>query len=78
MGTFWRPEVLHNAFSGDAMTDLFAFTKTSSGLMTVSDVHNTALRPDGRVVPDAGPQAARLIVAKCLKAAHPKDGESIV
>jgi hypothetical protein len=74
MGSFWRPEVLHNAFSGDAMNDLFSFSKTSGGIITVSDVHPPAIRPDGRTVPDAGPQAARLIVAKCLKAAHPKDG----
>jgi len=75
MGAFWRPEILSNCFTGDVMTDLFSLGKTSGGVVTVTDVHPPALRPDGRLIPDAGPLAARLMVAKCIKAAHPRDGK---
>lgn len=76
MGMFWRPEVLHNAFSGDTMAELFSAGQHASGKPVITAVHPSASIPDGRIIPDAGPQASKLIAAKCVKAAHPKDGRS--
>lgn len=75
MGSFWRPEVLHNAFSGDRMADLYKTGQDAHGRPTVIDALKASSVPDGRIVPDAGFQAAKVIVAKCVKAAHPKDSK---
>lgn len=76
MGSFWRPEVLSNAYTGDRAGDLFRHGVNSRGRPVITEVLPGLMRPDGRVIPDAGAQAARLLVAKTVKAAHPKDGES--
>lgn len=72
---FWRPNVLHNAFSGDLMSDLFSSGQDATGKPVITETHRKSLVPDGRIIPDAGPQASKLIAAKCVKAAHPKDSE---
>jgi len=76
MGSFWRPEVLSNAYTGDRAGDLFRHGLNSKGKPVITEVLPSLLRPDGRIIADAGPQATRLLVAKAVKAAHPKDGES--
>jgi len=76
MGSFWRPEVISNAYTGDRAGDLFRHGLNSKGRPVITEVLPSLLKPDGRVIADAGPQAARLLVAKTVKAAHPKDGES--
>lgn len=76
MGLFWRPEVLANAFAGDTLDDLYVTGKNpTTDDMMIIDTHPACLVPDGRQVVDGGRGAAKSIVAKCLKAAHPKDGE---
>jgi len=75
MGSFWRPEVLSNAYTGDRAGDLFRHGLNSKGKPVITEVLPSLLRPDGRVIADAGPQAARLLAAKSVKAAHPKDGK---
>jgi hypothetical protein len=75
MGSFWRPEVLSNAYTGDRAGDLFRHGVNSKGKPVITEVLPGLSKPDGRVIPDAGAQAARLLVAKTVKAAHPKDGE---
>jgi hypothetical protein len=77
MGSFWRPEVLSNAYTGDRAGDLFRHGLNSKGKPVITEVLPSLLRPDGRVIADGGPQAARLLVAKTVKAAHPKDGRSL-
>ena len=76
MGVFWRPELLHNAFSGDAMLDLFSAGQNAGGRPVIVETHPKSLDPANRFIPDAGLQASKLIAAKCIKAAHPKDGKS--
>lgn len=75
MGVFWRPELLHNAFSGDSMSDLFVAGQNAHGRPVIVETHPKSLDPANRLVPDAGLQASKLIAAKCIKAAHPKDGK---
>lgn len=57
------------------MAELFSAGQQANGTPIITEAHPSSLIPDGRIIPDAGPQASKLIAAKCVKAAHPKDGE---
>ncbi|EIW71142.1 hypothetical protein TREMEDRAFT_27360, partial [Tremella mesenterica DSM 1558] len=75
MGLFWRPEVLGNAFAGDTIDAFNDLLKDPKGNVRSGPRLNPALKD--RVVPDAGPDGPRKLVAKALKFAHPRDLEVV-
>lgn len=82
LGLFWRPDMLGSCFSGDKQHNRSATqgdedhrSRKNSKSSTFS---NGGLSKDlrGKHVADAGQGGAQKLVAKTLKFAHPRDGES--